>query len=89
MTTLLAAHRIFQPQGTRRHGSEEAPPIDWIIPPGRRQLTVSDQAMSEIFAYHSVTVRQGMWLAASWHTRVVGSQGKSNQFSAIGGEGAC
>ncbi len=45
-----------QRQGTRRHGSEEAPPIDWIIPPGRRQLTVNDHAMSEVFAFHSVTV---------------------------------
>ncbi|KAI7835793.1 hypothetical protein COHA_010313 [Chlorella ohadii] len=57
MTTVARRTELsmLQYQGTRRHGSEEAPPIDWIIPPGRRQLTVNDHAMSEVFAFHSVT----------------------------------
>ncbi|PRW56390.1 plastidial pyruvate kinase 2-like isoform A [Chlorella sorokiniana] len=58
MTTVARRTELsmLQYQGTRRHGSDESPPIDWIIPPGRRQLTVSDHAMSEVFAFHSVTM---------------------------------
>lgn len=44
-------------QGQRRFGSEEALPIDWIVPPSRRAGAVSDgAALSELFAYHSVTM---------------------------------
>jgi hypothetical protein len=40
----------------RRYGSDEAAPIDWIIPPGRRMSSLADQGLSETFAYHAVTV---------------------------------
>ncbi|GBF88518.1 pyruvate kinase isozyme, chloroplastic [Raphidocelis subcapitata] len=43
-------------QGTRRYGSEEAPPIDWIVPPNRRPNAHSDAALTEIFAYHAATM---------------------------------
>jgi hypothetical protein len=41
-------------KGTRRYGSEEAPPIDWLVPPNRRPNAHSDAALTEIFAYHAV-----------------------------------
>ena len=44
------------PQGARRFGSTEAPPIDWIIPPHRRTGSAKDEGLSEIFAYHATTV---------------------------------
>ncbi|KAL4443531.1 hypothetical protein ABPG75_011268 [Micractinium tetrahymenae] len=43
-------------QGTRRFGSTEAPPIDWIIPPHRRTGSAKDDGLSEIFAYHATTM---------------------------------
>ena len=47
-------HKI---KGQRRFGSEEALPIDWIVPPSRRAGAASDgAALSELFAYHSVTM---------------------------------
>lgn len=42
--------------GTRRYGSDEAPPIEWIVPPRRRVSSVKDQGLSEMFAYHATTV---------------------------------
>eukprot|EP01024_Parvocaulis_polyphysoides_P022255 TRINITY_DN20642_c0_g1_i2.p1 TRINITY_DN20642_c0_g1~~TRINITY_DN20642_c0_g1_i2.p1 ORF type:complete len:306 (-),score=55.06 TRINITY_DN20642_c0_g1_i2:260-1147(-) len=43
-------------QGLRRYGSEEAPPIDWIIPPERRTGQTTDANLSEMFAYHATTM---------------------------------
>jgi pyruvate kinase len=47
-------------QGTRRYGSEEAEPIDWIVPPGMTtgslQGTMSNPGLSEMFAYHATTM---------------------------------
>ncbi|PSC72575.1 plastidial pyruvate kinase 2-like [Micractinium conductrix] len=42
--------------GTRRYGSDEAPPIEWIVPPRRRVSSVKDQGLSEMFAYHATTM---------------------------------
>ena len=39
--------------------SDEAPPIAWIIPPGRRMSSLADQGLAEMFAYHAVTVAGG------------------------------
>lgn len=47
---------MFALQGTRRFGSEEAPPIDWIVPPSRRAGAYTDAALSEMFAYHATTM---------------------------------
>ena len=44
-------------EGARRHGSEEAPPIDWLVPPARRANAHSDAALTEICAYHAVQYR--------------------------------
>uniref|UniRef100_A0A383VLV2 Pyruvate kinase n=1 Tax=Tetradesmus obliquus TaxID=3088 RepID=A0A383VLV2_TETOB len=47
-------------QGARRFGTDEAAPIDWVTPPGRRSSSSSggpsDGALSEMFAYHSTTM---------------------------------
>lgn len=42
--------------GTRRFGSTEAPPIDWIIPKFRRENKNSNPYLSEMFAYHATTM---------------------------------
>lgn len=42
--------------GSRRFGSSEAPPIDWIIPNYRRNEMKSDSYLSEMFAYHATTM---------------------------------
>ncbi|KAK2080267.1 hypothetical protein QBZ16_000120 [Prototheca wickerhamii] len=50
--------------GARRHGSEEAEPIDWIAPPARwagaapggALPKLTDVGLSEMFAYHAVTM---------------------------------
>eukprot|EP01024_Parvocaulis_polyphysoides_P017226 TRINITY_DN17614_c0_g1_i3.p1 TRINITY_DN17614_c0_g1~~TRINITY_DN17614_c0_g1_i3.p1 ORF type:complete len:456 (-),score=70.65 TRINITY_DN17614_c0_g1_i3:328-1695(-) len=43
-------------EGLRRHGSEEAAPIDWIIPPERRSAHTTNAYLSEMFAYHATTM---------------------------------
>ncbi|KAI8477423.1 MAG: pyruvate kinase [Monoraphidium minutum] len=43
-------------QGIRQYGSEEAPPIDWVVPPNRRANAHSDSALTEMFAYHASTM---------------------------------
>lgn len=42
--------------GIRRYGSDETPPIDWIIPPARRMTSLADAGLAEMFAYHAVTM---------------------------------
>lgn len=45
--------------GTRRYGSEESAPIDWIIPMARRVQDdggLTTPGMSEMIAYHSTTM---------------------------------
>jgi len=45
-------------QGTRRFGSDESEPIDWIVPPGRGGDAggMSAPGLSEMFAYHATTM---------------------------------
>ena len=43
-----------QYSGTRRYGSDEAAPIDWIAAPGSQRI--GDSLLSEMFAYHATTV---------------------------------
>ena len=45
-------------QGTRRYGSEEAPPIDWIVRPGQSDAPghMTSPGLSEMFAYHATTM---------------------------------
>jgi hypothetical protein len=45
-------------QGTRRYGSEEAPPIDWIVRPGSGDTPgqMTSPGLSEMFAYHATTM---------------------------------
>ena len=45
-------------QGTRRYGSEEAPPIDWIVRPGHSDAPgqMTSPGLSEMFAYHATTM---------------------------------
>ena len=42
--------------GSRRYGSSEAPPIDWIIPAYRRAEKNTNPYLSEMFAYHATTM---------------------------------
>jgi len=44
--------------GARRYGSEEAAPIDWIVPPTRTGApgTMTTPGLSEMFAYHATTM---------------------------------
>ena len=41
-------------QGSRRYGTEEAEPIDWIVPP--REGVLGSPSLSEMFAYHATTM---------------------------------
>ena len=43
-------------QGARRVGTEEAPAIDWIQPPGKRMHSLASAGLSEMFAYHAVSM---------------------------------
>ncbi|KFM29270.1 Pyruvate kinase isozyme G, chloroplastic [Auxenochlorella protothecoides] len=43
-------------EGARRYGSEESDAIDWIMPPSRSMNSLSDVGISEMFAYHAVTM---------------------------------
>lgn len=46
-------------QGTRRFGSEESEPIDWIVPPKSAQNksgNMTSPGLSEMFAYHATTM---------------------------------
>ncbi|KAL4858542.1 Plastidial pyruvate kinase 3 [Chlorella vulgaris] len=58
MTTVARRTEMSQLRyhGTRRYGSQEAPPIEWIVPPTRRMSGLADQGLAEMFAYHAVTM---------------------------------
>lgn len=45
-------------QGTRRYGSEEAEPIDWIVAPksDAKEGRMTTPGLSEMFAYHATTM---------------------------------
>lgn len=45
-------------QGTRRYGTEEAAPIDWIVKPatGSEPGHMTQPGLSEMFAYHATTM---------------------------------
>jgi hypothetical protein len=62
MTTVARRTEMSQLRyhGTRRYGSQEAPPIEWIVPPTRRMSGLADQGLAEMFAYHAVTVSRAM-----------------------------
>lgn len=47
-----------QYSGTRRYGSDEAAPIDWIAAPGSQRI--GDSLLSEMFAYHATTMANTM-----------------------------
>lgn len=45
--------------GTRRYGSDEAEPIDWIVPPfssSKPGSSITSVGLSEMFAYHATTM---------------------------------
>lgn len=61
-------------QGTRRYGSEEADPIDWIVPPGRASDEpgiMSAPGLSEMFAYHATTMANTIRTSLLVFTRMV------------------
>ena len=46
-------------QGTRRYGSDESEPIDWIVPPfssSKPGSSITSVGLSEMFAYHATTM---------------------------------
>jgi hypothetical protein len=45
-------------QGTRRYGSEESEPIDWIVSPADNAAPghMTAPGLSEMFAYHATTM---------------------------------
>jgi len=45
-------------QGTRRFGSEESEPIDWIVAPKSESKSgsMTQPGLSEMFAYHATTM---------------------------------
>ena len=57
-TKLNIDRRDFELQGTRRFGSEESEPIDWIVPPKSQSKTgaMTQPGLSEMFAYHATTM---------------------------------
>ena len=63
-------------QGTRRYGSEDAEPIDWIVPPGMSDGSgrMSNPGLSEMFAYHATTMANTIGTSLVVFTRKVGSQ---------------
>lgn len=42
--------------GTRRHGSDESKPINWIQPPLWRGNRLANDAIPEMFAYHATSM---------------------------------
>lgn len=76
-TDLARCPRWVNPcvQGSRRFGSEEAPPIDWIVPPSRRAPANTDAALSEMVSWatsrpracHQCGHKQG-GVGGVWHT---------------------
>ena len=61
-------------QGTRRYGSDEAEPIDWIVPPGRttgEPGVMSTPGLSEMFAYHATTMANTIRTSLVVFTRLV------------------
>ena len=48
----------YNAQGTRRFGSEESEPIDWIVPPKSQNKSgsMTQPGLSEMFAYHATTM---------------------------------
>lgn len=45
-------------QGTRRYGSDESEPIDWIVSPANQSSPghMTTPGLSEMFAYHATTM---------------------------------
>ena len=63
-------------QGTRRYGSEDAEPIDWIVPPGMSDGSgrMSNPGLSEMFAYHATTMANTIGTSLVVFTRKVTAQ---------------
>ena len=64
-------------QGTRRYGSEDAEPIDWIVPPGMSDGSgrMSNPGLSEMFAYHATTMANTIGTSLVVFTRKVSASG--------------
>jgi hypothetical protein len=61
--------------GTRRYGSEEAEPIDWIVPPGsisKGPGRFTNPGLSEMFAYHATTMANTIKTSLIVFSRKVG-----------------
>ena len=56
-------------QGSRRYGTEESAPIDWIVPP--RDGMVTQPSLSEMFAYHATTMANTMYTSLIVFSRQV------------------
>ena len=64
-------------QGTRRYGSNEAEPIDWIVPPfsdSKPGATITSVGLSEMFAYHATTMANTIKSSLLVFSRKVGPQ---------------
>ena len=61
-------------QGTRRYGSEEAEPIDWIVSPANNAEPghMTTPGLSEMFAYHAVTMANTIKTSLIVFSRKVG-----------------
>ena len=62
-------------QGTRRYGSEEAEPIDWIVSPSTSSSPgfMTSPGLSEMFAYHAVTMANTIKTSLIVFSRKVGA----------------
>lgn len=66
-------------QGTRRYGSEEAEPIDWIVSPSTSSSPgfMTSPGLSEMFAYHAVTMANTIKTSLIVFSRKVGAPGSN------------
>ena len=61
-------------QGTRRNGTEESDPIDWIVKPGAlgEPGHMTSPGLSEMFAYHATTMANTIKTSLVVFSRKVG-----------------
>ena len=61
-------------QGSRRYGTEESDPIDWIVKPGTRGEPghMTSPGLSEMFAYHATTMANTIKTSLVVFSRMVG-----------------
>ena len=62
-------------QGTRRYGSEESEPIDWIVAPksDAKEGRMTQPGLSEMFAYHATTMANTINTSLVVFSRKVGA----------------